>query len=168
MTEHNERPSAGIDNDPEILFPDEMVTIGGEQIEVREFRYLEGLRAIALAKPLIAELAKLLEGGDIDAIALDALIANHYQAWIEMISMSTGKPVSWVEELRDRDGQALGMTFWRVNSGFFMRRLVFGGALARAMQQLVNPPLKKSGSPKFSTPSSSPATDTTPPTSPSA
>lgn len=159
MTEH-EQDAPG-QSDAEILFPDEMVTVEGEELLVREFRYLEGLRAIALARPLLQGLAELLEGGEIDALGLDGLISEHHQAWIELIAISTGKPQAWIEGLRDRDGQALSMAFWRVNSAFFMRRLVFGGALARAMQQMASP----SASASSSTPSSAPATGETPPAS---
>ncbi len=78
------------------------------------------------------------------------------------MTISTGRPVEWIESLSDRDGQTLSMTFWRVNSGFFMRRLVFGGALAKTLQHLVNP----SPSAPSSTPSSEPDTGGTPTTSP--
>ena len=149
-------------SDVETLFPDEAVPVEGEEILVREFRYLEGLRAITLARPLFADLAKILEGGEIDALALDGLIAEHHEAWIQLMAISTGEPAAWIEGLRDRDGQALSMTFWRVNSAFFMRRLVFGGALARAMRQMVSP----SPSASSSTPSSPAATDATPASSP--
>ena len=152
--------------DAEILFPDETLEIAGETIKVREFRYLEGLRAIALARPLLQGLAELLEQGELDALALDGLIAEHFTAWIALMAISTGKDEAWIEGLRDRDGQTLSMTFWRVNSGFFMRRLVFGGALARAMRQMVNPP-SQSPSANSSTPSSPEATGETPPSSPS-
>ncbi len=153
-------------SDAEILFPDEFVTIEGEAVLVREFRYLEGLRAIALARPLLNSLAELLEGSEIDALALDGLIAEHYTAWIELISISTAQPAAWIEGLSSREGQLLSMTFWRVNARFFMERLVFGGALARTMQQMVNPAhSQKSASASSSTPSSSPATAATPATS---
>ena len=92
-------------------------------------------------------------------------IRDSYSAWIELISLSTGQPIPWIEGLRDRDGQALSMTFWRVNSGFFTRRLVFGGALSRAMRQMLNP-ASPSPSPSSSTPSSPVATDATPESSP--
>lgn len=160
MTEHDNQKDPT--SDAEILFPDEFVTIEGDAVLVREFRYLEGLRAIALARPLLNGLAELLEGGEIDALALDGLIAEHYTAWIELISISTDQPAAWIEGLSSREGQALSMTFWRVNSRFFMERLVFGGALARTMRQMVNPALPRSGSPSSSTPSSSPATGATP------
>ncbi|MDX1464125.1 MAG: DUF6631 family protein [Halomonas sp.] len=163
MSEH--RP----EQDPEILFPDETLEIAGETIEVREFRYLEGLRAIALARPLLKALAELLEDDELDALALDGLIAEHYTAWIALMAISTGKDEAWIEGLRDRDGQTLSMTFWRVNSSFFMRRLVFGGALARAMRQMVAPTTgNPSPSARSSTPSSVAATDATPESSPDA
>ncbi|MBB3231703.1 DUF6631 family protein [Halomonas stenophila] len=151
------------EQDPEILFPDETLRIGGEKIRVREFRYAEGLRAIALGRPILAALREHLEADDIEPEVLDGVIAEHSDAWLQLIAMSIGKDVAWVEQLADADGLSLSMAFWRVNSAFFMRRLVLGGGLAGGLKSLA---ANLSPSPRSSTPSSMPATDATPPTSP--
>jgi hypothetical protein len=150
-------------NDLEVLFPDETLNIAGEQVEVREFRYLQGLQALPLARPILVGLGELLQDQTLDPLALEALIAEHQDAWLALIAISTGRPVAWIQGLRDGEGMRLSLAFWRVNAGFFMRRLVFGGALAVALKQRVSP----SPSASSSTPSSAPATAATPATSPS-
>lgn len=162
MSEHQAPAADEAASDIEILFPDETLEIAGKTVEVREFRYLEGLRAIALARPLLQGLAEMLEDGEFDALALDGLIADHHEVWIQLMAISTDQPATWIEGLPSREGRRLGMTFWRVNSRFFMEPLVFGGALARAMRQMANPSPSRSSS----TPSSPEATDATPASSP--
>lgn len=123
-------------NDAEILFPDGTIEIEGEQIEVREFRYLEGLKATAIARPIIAGLRDLIKAeGDLELDAIDALIGEHAEAWVQLISMSTGLDPERIQGLSDRDGMALSMAFWNVAYPFFTRRLVLAEAVARGMAE---------------------------------
>ena len=143
------------DNDAAILFPDETVEIDGEQVTVREFRYLEGLRAAALARPLLAGLREIIEtDDDIEPEALDALIGEHTDIWVQLIAMSTGLSAERIGELSDRDGVTLSMAFWRVNGPFFTRRLLLASAVASGLSG-------RSRSRKSSTSSSAPATAAT-------
>lgn len=144
-------PPASAPEDAEILFSDETITIGKEQIVVREFRYLEGLAATPIARPIIQGLRELVaHSGDFEPEALDELIATNRDAWLELVSMSTGKPVEWIAGLRDRAGTDLSLAFWRVNGPFFTRRLQLATALAAGLARL-------SRSRKFSRSSSPPA-----------
>jgi hypothetical protein len=137
-------------SDAEVLFAGEEITIGGETIMVREFRYLEGLKATAIARPILAGLRALIEArADFAPEALDALISEHHEAWLALISMSTGRPVEWIATLNDKAGIALSLTFWSVNGPFFTRRLVLAGALAAELGKLSRS--------RKSSPSSSPA-----------
>lgn len=134
------------------------MTVGGEAVEVREFRYLEGLQAAGLARPVLAGLRELIEAeGEIQLEALDALIGAHADTWLTLIGMSTGRDLEWLAALSDQDGLALSLAFWRVNGPFFTRRLV----LAAAAKGQATP----SRSPKSSPPSSAPATEATTTTS---
>lgn len=120
--------------DAAILFPDETLTLAGEEVMVREFRYAEGLRAAALARPLLAGLRALIEAqGDIEPEALDGLIGEHQAVWVDLLAMSAGRDAEWVGGLTDRDGLALSMAFWRANGPFFTRRLVVAAALAEGL-----------------------------------
>jgi hypothetical protein len=161
MSEAQQEEGSGVE-DAEILFPDETLELSGEQVTVREYRYLEGLRASVVARPILAGLRELIEaceGREIDPEALDELIGEHAEAWVGLIALATGRDPQWIKSLSDGDGLNLSLAFWRVNGPFFTRRLVIAGALRQGLRGL-------SRSPRSSTSSSGPATDETPPTSP--
>lgn len=154
--DHNEQ-------DPALLFDEQTLEIAGERIVVREYRYLQGLRAAAIARPLLEGLRALIEDlAGPEALApeaLDALIGEHHETWLALIALCIDRPVEWVAALPDAEGQRLGLAFWAANAGFFMRRLV----VARAVREGLRSP-----SPKSSTSSSAPATEPTTTTSPRA
>lgn len=142
------------------MFPDRPLNVGGREIIVRAFRFAEGLRMTAVAKPIVQRLGELI-GSDGDRISgaavIDVLVAEE-DAWLALIGQSTGQPVEWIRGLTDSDGLALAMTFWDVNQDFFTTRLelaMVDGLLGAAASE----------SEKSSTSSSEPATDATPETS---
>ncbi len=112
--------------DLEILHPERELEINGETVTVREFGFVEGARLGALAKPVIDELADLMNDpeGDIDLGALGEIMARHSDAMVQLMARAVDREPAWVESLSDADGQRLLLTFWQVNSDFFMRRLV--------------------------------------------
>ena len=120
-----------------VLFPDVEVTVTdpetGEPVAltVREFRFAEGLRAQALARPLIAALAALAareaarEGAaDIDALEIQAAIGEHGDLWLDLAALATGREASWLGRLRDADAQEVTAAMWQANALFLMRRAV--------------------------------------------
>lgn len=151
-------------DDLAILFPDQQVTIQGAPLVVREFRYREGLEAVALARPLFAGLRALIEDntGAVSPEDLDGLIGAHRETWLTLVARSCGKEVEWVAALPDGDAMTLQMAFWGANSSFFTRRLLFGAAVAAGLAK------NKSVSPKSSARSSRPDSPATSTTSPSA
>ena len=146
-------------SDEEILFPDLVVEIDGEQVEVREFRYLDGLKATAIARPIIAGYRRLLDeqGEAFEPEALDEVIGEHAEAWTELLAISTGRDAAWVRSLSDGEGVALSLAFWEANGPFFVRRLMLSAAAARKIRA----DNERSRSEKSSAPSSEPDTDGT-------
>lgn len=157
MTDHSDESQ-----DAEVLFPDREVSVGGETVTVREFRFGELGRVTPIARPLLDALGAIAGGVDpADDLGLwESIVAEHHDACVELIAISTGRPASWVRGLIDGDGQALMMTFWAVNASFFLRRLV-----SRELQRRA---AGRSASSTSSRPSSAPDTAETPPTSPTA
>ena len=144
-----------------VLFPDVDLEVRdpdtGEAVAltVREFRFLEGLRAQALAGPFVAALAEVVGTGEEDALepaTVAGLMAEHAKTWLSLIALATDRELAWVARLRDVDADALSEAMWSANAGFFMRRVVASVAAAR------NPRVKGSRSAKSSTPSSGQAT----------
>lgn len=116
-------------SDLEMLSPDRTLELEGRAVTVRAFRFIEGLRATPLARPIVADLRALAERQD--GIAADDildLLSRHAEVWLELIALATGESVAWLRERPDEQAIALAMTFWQVNAGFFMTRL---GLMAR-------------------------------------
>ncbi|MYE01468.1 MAG: hypothetical protein F4Y03_09335 [Alphaproteobacteria bacterium] len=167
------RPPAGEETSPaaelEALFPDRDVTVRdpdtGEDVTltVREFRFLDGLRAQVLARPIVEALAGIAEDpAAIDAPAVADVLGQHAELYLQLIALAIkARDPDWFARLRDVDGDAVSMAMWEVNSGFFMRRVI---------SLLVARKRKAAGSPSgaSSTPSSGPGTAADTTTSPDA
>jgi hypothetical protein len=129
----------------QILHPDQVVLVGGEQVTVREFRFMEGLRVQAQAAPMLEDLAALLVPGASDKLEIEPLLevfAAHGEIFEQLLAKSTGRSVEWVRGLSDEDGRTLAFAFWSANSGFFVRRLmtrVLSARLGREAGGGVNP-----------------------------
>lgn len=112
-------------DDLDILAPEREIEIGGEKVTVREITFGEQLKHGAALKLLADTLLPALKSDNEDILTavMDALAA-HYAATIPLFSLSIGKSAEWIEALKGEDGEALAMTWWSVNRGFFTRRLV--------------------------------------------
>lgn len=137
------------DDDSQVLYPDATITIDGRDIEVREFRYEEGLRAAAIARPIITAMRDMLPENDseIDLTALEQIMGDNAQAWMELIALSTGQDVDWLRSLSDRDGLNLSILFWEVNAPFFTRRLVLAAASEQEASRSPSPKSSQNLSP---------------------
>src|SRR5690348_2987346 len=111
-------------DDLAILSPDRTLAVGGRTVTMREYRLIDGMRLQAVAEPLVAQLAALAEQDEqLPVEQLDALIAQHPEAVVEMIALACGEPAEWVADQRGVEGEALFNEWWIVNSGFFVRRV---------------------------------------------
>ena len=118
----------------EILAPDQAVTIAGERVVVREFRYVEGMRLAAKIEPLLERLRALMESDEEpdDQQVYDRLVNADPDAMIDLMAQACDHPREWVEALGDEDGMFLANAFWRANRGFFVRRLMLTSPGLRA------------------------------------
>jgi hypothetical protein len=122
----------------EVLAPDRTLDINGETITVREFRFLEGLRAATHARPILKDMTEIFAQGEGQEPALEELediFSRHADAFLALMSLSIGKPVEWFAGLSDMEGRLLLLAFWEVNSRFFMSRLVLGAITRLATQK---------------------------------
>lgn len=109
----------------DIIQPDIELEINGETVTVKEFTFFQGLRLGVVAKPLLDDLAEKVEvNNDFTLQILGEVFADHSSIVSELIAQSTGETCDWVELLSDAVGQHLLMTFWQVNSNFFVSRLL--------------------------------------------
>ena len=130
---HTDAGSNAGAEEAEVLFSRETVNVGGEAIEVHEFTFAEGLTASVLARPIVAALDAASQSEQRDPQDFDRIIAEHKEAWLELIALNIGKPREWIERLPDSDGLSLSLAFWGANAGFFMKRLVLSRTMADAM-----------------------------------
>ena len=121
------KPAAGAD-DLGILMPDDDLVIKGKKILVREYRFFEGLKMQAdpAVKPFFDDLYVLLAEASRPPSFDDVLdlIGRHVDTVAHMVGLAIDRPAEWVQSLGESDGDALLLTWWQVNSGFFVRRVM--------------------------------------------
>ncbi|MDR2259547.1 MAG: hypothetical protein LBE06_01150 [Azoarcus sp.] len=147
---------AGQADDLDILAPEREITVGGETVTVREYSFGAQLKHGALLAALAGALRPALSpaaGGARQAGDLLDALAAHADEVVAAIALSVDRPPEWVASLSGEEGEALALTWWSVNMGFFVRRLVTYPALAAALQK----PAAPDGAPS-SPPSSATAT----------
>lgn len=136
-------PPASVDDDElEILAPGVTITLDGDEITVREYTFGEQLRHGELLSALVETLRPILPrltapgGAEVCVELLDALNA-HGDKVLAAMALSIDRPPEWVASLKGADGEALALTWWRVNRGFFERRLLLYPELAAAAHKMI-------------------------------
>jgi hypothetical protein len=110
--------------DAEVLFPDAIVRVGDEDITVREFGFAEQMRFSASMRGLMARIFADFSGEQ--AGDMRAVIRDHFDDWMRLLSAGTGKPVEWLADhknVSDADGIRLSVVLWNVNKAFFCREI---------------------------------------------
>lgn len=123
------KKEAGAD-DLEVLHPERLLTIAGREITVREYGFVEGLRLLPLAEPIIASLQGDMARGVPTFDSVMGTIAEHADVAVQLMAIAAGVDVEWIESLGQNDGQALMMIWWSVNGPFYMRTAATRAAVA--------------------------------------
>ena len=110
-------------SDMEVLHPERVLELGGDQVTVREYSNLEWLRALPVAEPLVAAIAAMLVGEQEPGyeVALGA-IAKHSDGLVPLIAQSVDRDLAWLDALHPTEFETVLMTWWAVNGHFFVRR----------------------------------------------
>jgi hypothetical protein len=115
-------------NDLAVLHPDVTCEIGDRTVTVREYRFIDGMRARAIGQPLIDELQAMRDGGRLqDAVLEDYIdmLARHPDVTRTLILDSVeGADADWIDSLSEGDGFSLVAQWWGVCGRFFARILV--------------------------------------------
>jgi len=113
-------------DEADVLLPDQVVTVNGESVTVREFTLMQELRLAGKSGPILEALRKASFDGDEDITQqqLEQVFAEHEATFCELLAAACDKPVGWVYRVRGREGAALFMTFWSVNRHFFLDRMM--------------------------------------------
>lgn len=113
-------PAAELD----ILHPERTGTIGGKQVTVREYGFVEGMRLRPLMKPFLDDLYRRMKDGQPLRFeqALDVM-ADHIDNVVELAAIAADVEPAWASTLPPDDGQHLLMLWWGANCLFFLRRI---------------------------------------------
>jgi hypothetical protein len=118
------------EDDLNVLAPDREITVGGETVMVREYSFGEQLRHGALLAEL-TEALRPVKSTDADFVnRLLNILVEHQARMLDAIALSIGRDRAWIEALSGVEGEALALTWWQVNQGFFVRRLMVYPTLA--------------------------------------
>lgn len=112
-------------DDLEIMYPDVTLSIAGREITVREYRFLDGLRARAKGKALIDALEPMISSGAaVEAGVEDYvdMLAVHHDVVVDLMADSvSGADRDWIDSLDMEDGLVLMHAWWGVCGRFFIR-----------------------------------------------
>ncbi|WP_170563020.1 DUF6631 family protein [Ruegeria atlantica] len=125
------KPADTATDEAAILLPDRDLEITDPKtgkpvtVTVREFRFLDGLKVQAEARPLIEAMAALIdEDGGMTPARLGEVLGRHADLWIGICAVATGREAEWIARVREPEAGAFSMAVWQVNSGFFTARLL--------------------------------------------
>lgn len=115
-------------NDLYVLSPDVELTLAGRKLTVREYRFMQGMRMRAIAKPLVEALQALVEDGTAADAGIEVyfdVLGQHVDLTRElMLASIEGADADFLGALGDIDGEQLLATWWTVCSRFFWRAVV--------------------------------------------
>lgn len=109
----------------EIINAMRSVTLQGETIEVKEFSFRQEMEVSQYTAGIVNDLRDVLIGQENpDMLDIEIVFCKHPESYLKLLSMSTGKPVDWIGNLKGREGYGLFMAFWAVNAHFFTQRML--------------------------------------------
>lgn len=126
MSEKAVTPEKLAAEEAEILDPDRGIHLrDGRRIMVREIRYGAARRLGSVIRPFVEAFAvEAVKFNPKDFLKrLLQLPEDHPDAYALCLEASTGISVKDQEDLSDEDGALLEIAFWRVNRGFFARKV---------------------------------------------
>lgn len=111
-----------------VAMPDVPLDLAGRKLTVREYRFIDGMRARAKAGPLIDDLQQFVDDGGAQDAGVEAymdLLAKHETLVRELMADSIeGADADFIDGLSGLDGERLLMAWWSVSGRFFWRAVV--------------------------------------------
>ncbi len=108
--------------DLNILFPDQTLFLGNEQVTITEYPFMTWLVLKSTCADVISVFADFMQREkDIEIDELFECFENNFQTMQKLFTESIHKPVEFLEKLSDDEMQLLMLTWWSVNKHFFLR-----------------------------------------------
>lgn len=125
------RPSAArkAADELQVLDPAVRITVGGEDLTVREYGFFQFSRVAAQGAAFLADLQAVAMGQEVDDVwdEVRLLFGAHESFCRYAIAESVGKPAEWVDAISDHEIEPLAYLWWSVAGRFF-----FGEVMRRA------------------------------------
>lgn len=110
----------------------------GRTVKVRGYGFMEGLKVIQIAGPLMTALQAFFSatraGEDISLLELQKAFAVDPAAMVELLVLASDLDAAEIQSLGDADGELLLWAWWTMNADFFVRRLVEQASAQAAMR----------------------------------
>ncbi|WP_339665882.1 DUF6631 family protein [uncultured Pseudomonas sp.] len=124
-------------DDLQILHPELELCVGGKEVTVREYGFVEGLRLRPVIEPMLQDMESLISSGeDPSNDQMLDLMSNHLDAFQELLAVASDTDVAFVVSLKQTDGTRLAEAWWKVNAPFYWRTVVSRVAVKRLQAQV--------------------------------
>jgi hypothetical protein len=134
------------------------IPIAGRDIEVREYGFLAGLKIQSAVAPIVEALAELAAEKRLELDGVLEIVGEHPEELTALLAAATDLKPAEIEVLPDDEGQLLLLTWWAVNSGFFVRRVAMRATARIARARPAGPTSTPPSSPTTTTPNGSAST----------
>lgn len=110
-------------NELEVLHPERIITIGGQDVTVREYSFLDWVRMRPALTPVLDAVGAAIEASEVPSYnKVVDLISEHSETLLPVIAQAAGVGMDFLASLTAEEGEELLATWWGVNGRFFVRR----------------------------------------------
>ena len=120
-------------DDLQVLHPELPVkNVGGRDLVVREYGFIEGLRMRPIIEPILKDMEALIcQTTQPTNDQVLNLMANHVNEFQELLAVASDTDVAFVAGLKRTDGTRLADAWWRVCGPFYWNTVISRVAVAR-------------------------------------
>ena len=95
------------------------VVVNNETIEIKPLRFRQLLQALKYLSKMIEDVNPYED----KEIQMFKLFGNHPEEIVGLMSLATGKPIEWFDEIGTEDGIAIALEAFKVNKDFFSQKV---------------------------------------------
>lgn len=131
-------PTQPGDDDLTVMHPDVTIAIGGRDVKVHEYRFIDGLRIRAASHGLVRDLQATIERAELLTDDVMDVLAKHESVVRGLIAAAADVEPEFIDSLSAADGDKLMTTWWMVNGPFFVRQIIRRMQEAAAVKQTID------------------------------
>lgn len=105
-----------------ILFPNQTIPIGGQQVTVQEYAFMQWLELKPLCTEITQQFADYVrDEKNVDVDEILECFENNFKTMQALLCASTATSVEFLKKLKSDEMEVLLFTWWGVNKHFFIR-----------------------------------------------